>query len=167
MSDKVPFSNVLVYLDGSEGSLSAAMYAVLMAKATGARLHALYCVNTKALGDLVKARIFVSQEKAEYLEDLNKDARRHVRHVEKLAGARSLEVETRIVEGSPSAEVNRYVKECGIDLLTASTLGRSVILCPALSTKFITRHRSIRIVIPFPIPLLLIDIQCCAIHVNN
>ncbi len=122
MSDKVPFSNVLVYLDGSEGSLSAAMYAVLMAKATGARLHALYCVNTKALGDLVKARIFVSQEKAEYLEDLNKDARRHVRHVEKLAGARSLEVETRIVEGSPSAEVNRYVKECGIDLLVIGSV---------------------------------------------
>ena len=122
MSDKVPFSNVLVYLDGSEGSLSAAMYAVLMAKATGARLHALYCVNTKALGDLVKARIFVSQEKAEYLEDLNKDARRHVRHVEKLASARSLEVETRIVEGSPSAEVNRYVKECGLDLLVIGSV---------------------------------------------
>lgn len=47
MTGNVPFSDMLVYLDGSEGSMSAAMYAVLLAKGTGSRLHALYCINTQ------------------------------------------------------------------------------------------------------------------------
>lgn len=117
-----PYHDVLVYLDGSEGSMAAAMYSILLCKSSGARLHAVYCVNTKALGDLVKARIFVSQEKTEYLEDLNKDAKRHIRHIEKLAAGKDLPVKTEIVEGSPSAEVLRYAKENHIDLLVLGSV---------------------------------------------
>ena len=64
-----PYRNILVYLDGSEGSMTAAMYAILLASASKASLHAVYVVNTKALGDLVRSRIFVDQEKAEFLKD--------------------------------------------------------------------------------------------------
>ena len=32
-----PFDDILVYLDGSEGSMAASMYAILLAKETGAR----------------------------------------------------------------------------------------------------------------------------------
>ncbi|MDY5908723.1 MAG: universal stress protein, partial [Bullifex sp.] len=60
---KAPYSRILVYLDGSEGSMSAAMYAVLLARASGASLHAVYVVNTKAISDLVNARVFISSEK--------------------------------------------------------------------------------------------------------
>ena len=122
MEAKFPFRKVLVYLDGSEGSMSAAMYAILLAKSSSSQLHALYCVNTKALGDLVKARIFVSQEKNEYLADLNKDAHRHIRHIEKLAASKDLTVSSVIVEGSPNAEVSRYIKENRIDLLVLGSV---------------------------------------------
>ena len=84
MSKKIPFSKILVYLDGSEGSMTAAMYSILLAESTKAELHASYVVNTKALSDLVKSRVFVDQEKMEYLEDLKKDAKRHIRHTERL-----------------------------------------------------------------------------------
>ncbi len=114
---RAPFSDVLVYLDGSEGSMSAAMYAVMLAKSTGARLHAIYVINTKAITDLVNAHIFVSSEKAEYLADLAKDAHRHLRHIEKLASSKDIEVVTLQSEGSPSAEVIKYIKSSHIDLL--------------------------------------------------
>ena len=68
-----PFLDTLVYLDGTEGSISALMYSIMLAKSTDTRLHVLYVVNTKALGDLVKSHIFVDQEKSEYLMDLKKD----------------------------------------------------------------------------------------------
>lgn len=122
MADKVPFSNVLVYLDGSESSMTAAMYSVLLAKSTGSRLHAVYCINTKALGDLVRAGIFVSQEKSEYMADLARDAQRHVRHMEKLAKSKSIPVVSSVVEGSPSAEISRYIKENHIDLLVLGSV---------------------------------------------
>lgn len=117
-----PFTDILVYLDGSEPSMSAAMYSILLAKSTGARLHAIYVVNSKALGDLVNARIFVSQEKTEYLADLRKDAERHIRHIEKLADSKEMFVDTVIAEGSPTAEVGKYVKENGIDLLVLGSV---------------------------------------------
>ena len=122
MTGNVPFSDMLVYLDGSEGSMSAAMYAVLLAKGTGSRLHALYCINTKALGDLVKARIFINQEKAEYMDDMGKDARRHIRHIEKLAHSKGVEVTGVIVDGSPSAEVLKYIKDNHVDLLVLGSV---------------------------------------------
>jgi len=119
---RAPFSDVLVYLDGSEGSMSASMYAVMLAKSTGARLHAIYVINTKALTDLVNAHIFVSSEKAEYLADLSKDAQRHLRHIEKLASSKDLEIITEQREGSPSAEVVKYIKNEQIDLLVLGSV---------------------------------------------
>ena len=122
MSKKIPFSKILVYLDGSEGSMTAAMYSILLAESTKAELHASYVVNTKALSDLVKSRVFVDQEKMEYLEDLKKDAKRHIRHTERLAASRNLEIRTSVMEGSPHKEIINYVKQNGIDLLVIGSV---------------------------------------------
>ena len=119
---KAPYSRILVYLDGSEGSMSAAMYAVLLARASGASLHAVYVVNTKAISDLVNARVFISSEKQEYLTDLRKDASRHLRHMEKLAASKDVDVTLESREGVPSAEVNSYIKDHGIDLLVLGSI---------------------------------------------
>ena len=105
-----PFLDILVYLDGSEGSISALMYSIMLAKSTDTRLHVLYVVNTKALGELVKSHIFVDQEKSEYLMDLKKDAGRHIRHAEKLAAQKGIGITTSIIEGSPHTEVMNYIK---------------------------------------------------------
>lgn len=118
----VPFSKVLIYLDGSEGSISALMYAIMLAKSTKAELYAAYVINTKALGDLVKSRIFINEERSEYLSDLTKDASRHIRHAEKLASSKDIDIKTAILEGSPHSEISSYVKENGIDLLIVGSV---------------------------------------------
>ncbi len=118
----LPYSNILVYLDGSEGSMNAAMYAILLAKASKASLHAVYVVNTKALGDLVRSHIFVDQEKAEYLEDLKKDAARHIRHTERLAASKDLEITAVSLDGSPHKEILSYIKQHGINLLVLGSV---------------------------------------------
>ncbi len=114
---KVPYSRILVYLDGSEGSINALMYSILLAKSTGAQLHAVYVVNTKALGDLVRSHIFVDQEKAEYQADLRKDASRHIRHAERLASSKDLDIVTEVIDGSPHHVILDYIKAHSIDLL--------------------------------------------------
>lgn len=117
-----PFLDILVYLDGSEGSISALMYSIMLAKSTDTRLHVLYVVNTKALGELVKSHIFVDQEKSEYLMDLKKDAGRHIRHAEKLAAQKGIGITTSIIEGSPHTEVMNYIKRNHIDLLALGSI---------------------------------------------
>lgn len=117
-----PFSDILVYLDGSEGSLSAAMYSIMLAKSTNANLHALYVVNTKAIGDLLKAHIFIDTEKEEYLRDLVKDSERHTRHMSKLALSKDCMVSVSSTEGAPHFEVMKYIKENHIDLLVLGSI---------------------------------------------
>ncbi len=119
---KVPFRHVLVYLDGSEGSINALMYAILLAKSTGAALDAMYVVNTKAIGDLVKSRIFIDQERKEFLSDLEKDAKRHLRHAERLAASKDLEITSVTKEGSPHHVVMDYIKNSGVDLLVIGSV---------------------------------------------
>ena len=87
-----PINNILVYIDGTEASISAAMYAIALSKSTGASLTALYVINTKALNDLVKARIFLAEEEIEYHQDLEKDAERYLNHVKKLAEQKDITI---------------------------------------------------------------------------
>ena len=120
----VPFSRLMVYLDGSEGSLNALMYGIMMARAMKVELHAVYVVNTKALGELVKSHVFIDQEKNDYLNDLREDASRHLKHAKKLAISKDIDITTFSVEGSPHIEVLDYIKKNDIDLLLLGSINR-------------------------------------------
>ena len=113
----IPFKDIVVYLDGSESSITAAMYGIKMAVENEARLTVVYVVNTKALSELVKAGIFVAIERDEYQRDLQADADRYLRHVAKLAAQMQLEIETVKLEGAIHVVVRQLLKERKADLL--------------------------------------------------
>ncbi|MGI6433564.1 MAG: universal stress protein [Sphaerochaetaceae bacterium] len=112
-----PFKQMLVYLDGSEDSVVAAMAAIALALRLEAHLTAMYVINTKALGELVKARIFLEMEEREYRRDIEADADRYLNHVEKMAAQKGVPFTAVKTSGSVHTEVKRYVKENEIDLL--------------------------------------------------
>lgn len=112
-----PIRNILVYVDGSEESVTAAQYAIALAKGTGAALYALYVVNTRALNDLVKARIFLSSEEEEYRDDLESDAERYLNHISKLASRKGVEVETKKASGTVHQEIKKQIEEIDADIL--------------------------------------------------
>lgn len=119
-----PVRKILVYIDGTEGSITAAQYAICLAKYTKAELHAMYVINIKALNELVKARIFLREEEIEYERDLKADAERYLKHVKELALRKGVEIKTESTMGSPHQEIIRKVKEEGIDLLVIGELSR-------------------------------------------
>lgn len=112
-----PFKDILVYLDGSEDSITAAMAAIALTKRLEGSLTAIYVVNTKALQDLVKARIFLDIEEQEYRRDIEEDAGRYLRHVEELGRQKGVDVKTIKSSGSVNTEVRNYLEENHIDLL--------------------------------------------------
>ena len=87
-----PIRRILVYVDGTEETITAAQYGICLAAHTGAELHALYVVNTRALGDLVKARIFLDSEQEEYRRDFESDAELYLKEVRRLAQRKGVEV---------------------------------------------------------------------------
>jgi nucleotide-binding universal stress UspA family protein len=117
-----PIRKVLVYIDGTEQAITAAQYAVLLAGASGAELTVLYVVNTRALDDLVRTRIFLQVEEKEYERDLEADADRYLNHVRELARRKGVAVETLSARGSVHQEIKRVVMEKQIDLLVIGEL---------------------------------------------
>lgn len=112
-----PFKHMLVYLDGSEDSVTAAMAAIALAKRLDASLTAMYVVNTRALQDLVKARIFLDIEEQEYRRDIEGDAQRYLHHVERLGRQKGVPVIPVQTAGTVHTEVRSYLQEHHIDLL--------------------------------------------------
>jgi nucleotide-binding universal stress UspA family protein len=119
-----PIKRILVHIDGTEQALTAAQYAVLLAGSTGADLLAVYVVNTRALDDLVRARIFLQAEQSEYQRDLEADAERYLNHVRELAHRKGVTVETLCARGSIHQEIKRIVVDRKVDLLVVGELSR-------------------------------------------
>ncbi len=119
-----PIQNILVYVDGSEESITAAEYAVCLAKSTGARLSALYVVNTRALNDLVKSRIFIASEEQEYQQDLENDAEKYLDHVKELAHKKGQAIEVFQKNGAIHTEIKHAIEELDADLLVIGELSK-------------------------------------------
>ncbi len=117
-----PIKKILVYVDGTEGSITATQYAVVLSRAIHAELSALYVINTRALADLLKARIFIKAEEEEYKQDLEADAGRYLNHVRSLARKKGLAIEAVSVSGSVHQEIKSYVQDHDIDLLIIGEL---------------------------------------------
>ncbi len=116
--------NVMVYVDGTEQSVTAAQYAILLCRETGAQLTVLYVVNTRALTDLVKAHIFLEVEQNEYQMDLEADAQRYLNHVVSLGQGKGVEVHTVKRSGTVHQEIKAEVVEREIDLLVLGEVAR-------------------------------------------
>jgi nucleotide-binding universal stress UspA family protein len=112
-----PIRKIMVYIDGSEQSITAAQYAIVLAKTLGSELYALYVVDTRALAELVKSHIFLDSEQDEYRRDLEGDATRYLNHVRELARRKGVAVTTEKSSGAVNVEIKNKVAEFGIDLL--------------------------------------------------
>ncbi|MBN1309506.1 MAG: universal stress protein [Chitinispirillaceae bacterium] len=115
---------IMVYVDGSEQSVTAVEYALCLARATGASLSALYVINTRALDELVKASIFLRSEQEEYSRDIEADAQRYCNLVKDMARGKGVPVDTLCAKGSVHQEITAMIKERSIDLLVIGELSR-------------------------------------------
>ena len=119
-----PIRKIMVFVDGTEQSITAAQYAICLASFSGAELIAYYVVNTKAMEDLLRARIFLKDEQMEYEHDMEADADRYLNHVKDLAVQKGMSITTKRSKGSVHKEVVNAVNEEEVDLLVIGELSR-------------------------------------------
>ena len=117
-----PIKHILVYLDGTEESVTAAQYAICLAKVTGALLSSIYIVNTRALNDLVKSHIFIESEQDEYQQDLQEDARKYLNLMEKMARQKNVAVSVYEESGAVQSIIRDFIREKGVDLLVTGKI---------------------------------------------
>ena len=115
---------IMVYVDGTEQAVTAAQYAICLASFYQADLTALYVINTRAMEDLLRARIFLKDEQVEYEHDMESDAERYLNYVNELAVKKGVSLAKRSSRGNVHKEIVNAIKEDDIDLLVIGELSR-------------------------------------------
>jgi nucleotide-binding universal stress UspA family protein len=111
------FNNILVVLNGSEASIQAAQYGILMSRLYRCDMKAIYVVDTATLKELTISKFFVNEESLDYENSLTEDGKRYLQHVENLAKAKGIKIETELRKGSVWSEVVAYAEDSKVDLI--------------------------------------------------
>jgi nucleotide-binding universal stress UspA family protein len=119
-----PIKKIMVYVDGTEQSVTAAQYAICLASFSDAELIAHYVINTRAVEDLLKARIFLKDEQVEYEHDMEADAERYLNYINELAVKKGVSVIKKRSRGNVHREIVNSIEADDVDLLVIGELSR-------------------------------------------
>jgi len=111
------FSNVIVAINGSDASILAAKYAIVMAKTYRCKLCAVYVVDTATIRTLTLHKIFVQEESQEYRKSLEANGERYLSFVEELAIAKGVKIEREIRQGAVYTEILAVANDKKADLI--------------------------------------------------
>ncbi|HUX14656.1 MAG TPA: universal stress protein [Spirochaetia bacterium] len=104
-------SNVVVAISGSDASINAAKYAILLSKAYECKVTAVYVVDTATLRQLLLTKIFIEEESREYEESLQANGRRYLQFVSSLAQDKGVIIQTELRNGAIYTEVLKAAEE--------------------------------------------------------
>jgi nucleotide-binding universal stress UspA family protein len=110
-------SNIVTGVTGSDASIMAAKYAIVMAKAYRCRLSAVYVVDTATIKQLALSKIFIQEESIEYEQSLEANGERYLSFVEELARAKGVKVEKEIRRGAVYTEILTAADQRKADLI--------------------------------------------------
>lgn len=114
------YKKILVATDGSEYTKNAVEYGVGLAKSTGAKLYAIYVVDTAAFASIPMDAAWESM-----YELLRQEGDEATKYVAGKAEAEGLEVERITIEGHPADEIIKYAEKNAVSIIIMGTLGKS------------------------------------------
>jgi nucleotide-binding universal stress UspA family protein len=110
-------SNIVVVITGSDASILAAKYAIVMAKAYRCRMTAVYVVDTATIRQLTLSKIFIQEESQEYEKSLTSNGERYLSFVEELARAKGVKIDREIRQGAVYTEILTVADDRKADLI--------------------------------------------------
>ena len=105
------FQHVLVAVNGSESSIQAAMYAIIMAKVYHSKVKVLYVVDTAAIRQLTLSNFLVSDESQSVENNLVSDGEKTIAYIESLAKSKGIKIESEIKKGAVASEILKTSEE--------------------------------------------------------
>ncbi|GHU52985.1 hypothetical protein FACS1894200_13510 [Spirochaetia bacterium] len=115
--NKALFSNILVAVTGSDASILAAKYGILMAKVAQCHLTAVYVVDTATIRQLMLSKIFIPEESQEYERSLEVNGERYLSFVEELALDKGVKIDRMIRRGAVYSEILSAADDAKADLI--------------------------------------------------
>lgn len=110
-------SHVVAAVTGTDASILAAKYGIVMAKMYNCKLTAVYVVDTATIKQLTLSKIFIQEEGAEYEKSLETNGNRYLSFVEELAAAKGIKVEKILRKGAIYTEIMAVADEKKADII--------------------------------------------------
>jgi len=110
-------SNIVTAVTGTDASILAAKYAIVMAKLYHCKLSAVYVVDTATIRQLTLSKIFIQEEGIEYEKSLEANGNRYLTFVEELASAKGVKIEPILRRGAIYTEILSVADEKNADLI--------------------------------------------------
>ena len=110
-------SHIVVAVTGSDASILAAKYAIVLAKQYHCKLTAVYVVDTATIRQLTLSKIFIQEEAAEYEKSLETNGERYLAFVDELAHAKGVKVDKIMKKGSIFTEILHAAEDKKADLI--------------------------------------------------
>ncbi len=114
------FTKILIATDGSEYTKNAVDYGIDLAKNTGAKIHAVYVVDTAAFASIPMDAAWESMYGL-----LRQEGDEATKYVADKAEALGLEVDRNTIEGHPADEIIKYAEKNSMSVIVMGTLGKS------------------------------------------
>jgi len=114
---KALISEIIIAVTGSDASILAAKYAIVIAKQYHCKVTAVYVVDTATIKQLTLSKIFIQEESAEYEKGLEANGERYLSFVEELARAKGVKIERILRKGAVYTEILRVADEKKADLI--------------------------------------------------
>ena len=111
------FSNIVVAVSGSDASILASKYAIVLSKLYHCRLSAVYVIDTATIRQLTLSKIFIQEESQEYEKSLEANGERYLSFVEELARAKGVKIEREMRRGAVYTEILSAADERKADLI--------------------------------------------------
>lgn len=111
------FQRLVVAYNGSEASLHAVMYAVLMAKLYKCQVKVVYVVDTVTIKQLTLSKFMVKDEGDLIESNLVADGERNLSYVTKLASGKGIKVESELRKGAVWSELIKVANEYNANLI--------------------------------------------------
>ena len=109
--------NVLVAVNGSQSSIHAAMYGIILAKQNHYNLKFVYVVDTATLRRLTIGKFLVQDESDSFESALHSDGEKYLKYVYELAKKKGVKAEFELREGSVWVEVVQAADAFGARLI--------------------------------------------------
>jgi len=114
---KALFSNIVVAVSGSDASINAARFAIMMGKQYQCKVTAVYVVDTATLRQLLLTRIFIEEESREYQQSLLENGRRYLQFVTEMAAEKGVIIDSVLREGAIYTEILKVAEERKAELI--------------------------------------------------
>lgn len=140
-----PRRQILIATDGSETANEAADFAMEMVGCSGAKVYAVYVIDTTPYRSVSLDKIW-SKETLDEFERAGHEATSYVEKIGKDAG---VEVESRVIRGHPAEKIVTFAEDNNIDMIIVGSLGKGgyeKVVLGSVSEK-VVRHAKVPVLV--------------------